>query len=68
MVLPVTERQIEILSDFSDDELTRYLAEGRRRIANDRVVLNIGDLLENIEMVESELERRQGLMRVGVAF
>lgn len=59
MMVKLTERQIKILSEYNDEQLLNYLEEGRRRLREDKVVLNSMELLDNMEVVEKELERRR---------
>ena len=55
----ITQEQIDRLSEYSDKELQDYMTEGHRRIVEDTVILNIGQLLENMEIVELEIARRK---------
>ena len=60
--MELTEKQVEDrLSDNTDEQLNDFLTEARRRVTEDKVVLNIGQLLEQIGYVETELERRRRL-------
>ena len=60
--MELTEKQVQDrLSDNTDEQLNDFLTEARRCATEDKVVLNIGQLLERIGYVETELERRRRL-------
>ena len=55
----LTQKQIDTLAKYDNDYLERYVEELERRILDDKVVVNVMDTFDRIEVVNKELDRRK---------
>ena len=58
--MQLTKKQIDTLAEYTNDQLEGYVVEARRRLMDPGVVLNSMELMDKMEVVEAELERRKG--------
>ena len=58
--MELTKEQIDSLAGYNNQKLEHYVANSRRRLMNAGVVMNSMELMDKIEIVEAELERRKG--------